>query len=59
MFDDSQEVWSVFLGMSKAFDKAWHKNYIFKLKLNGVSSNLLGTLTKSGVEWSTVFMVKY
>ena len=31
--------------MSKAFDKVWHKGLIFKLKQNGISGNLLNTLT--------------
>ena len=28
-----------------AFDKAWYKGLIFKLKQNGISGNLLSTLT--------------
>ena len=43
--DNGHEVRSVFLDMSKAFDKVWHKGLIFKLKQNGISSNLLSTLT--------------
>ena len=43
--DNGHEVRSVFLDMSKAFDKVWHKSLIFKLKQNGVSGNLLSTLT--------------
>ena len=44
-FDDGHEVRSVFLDMSQAFDKVWHKCLIFKLKQNGISGNLLSTLT--------------
>ena len=33
-FDDGHEARSVFLDMSKAFDKVWHKGHIFKLKRN-------------------------
>ena len=44
-FDNGHEVLSVFLDMSKAFDKVWHKGLIFKLKQNGISGNLLSTLT--------------
>ena len=43
-FDNSHEVRSVFLDMSKTFDKEWHKCLIFKLKQNGMSGNLLSTL---------------
>ena len=31
--------------MSKVFDKVWHGGLIFKLKQNGISGNLLSTLT--------------
>ena len=31
-FDDSHEVQSVFLGMSKAFDKVWHKVFQIEVK---------------------------
>ena len=43
--DNGHEVRSVFLEMSKAFDKVWHNGLIFKLKQNGISGNLLSTLT--------------
>ena len=44
-FENFHSVWFVFLDMSKAFDKAWHKGLIFKLKQNRISGNLLSTLT--------------
>ena len=37
--------WSVFLGITKDFNKVWRKSLISKLKKNGVSSNLLSNLT--------------
>ena len=43
--DNGHEVRSVFLDMSKAFDKVWQKDLIFKLKKNGKSGYLLNTLT--------------
>ena len=43
--DNGHEVRSVFSDMFKALDKVWHKGLIFKLKQNGISGNLLSTLT--------------
>ena len=40
-FDDVFEVRSVFLDISKAFDKVWHEGIIFKLQQNGISDDLL------------------
>ena len=44
-FDNGFEVRGVFLDISKAFVKVWHKGLIYKLKQNGVVGNLLNTLT--------------
>ena len=44
-FDNRLEVRGVFLGISKAFDKVWHEDLIYKLRQNGVKGNLLDTLT--------------
>ena len=39
------EIRSVYLDMSKAFDKVWHEGLIFKLKQNGINGKLLKLLT--------------
>ena len=44
-FDEGFDVRSVFLNISKAFDKLWHDGIIFKLKQNVISGNLLNLLS--------------
>ena len=44
-FDDGFEVRSVFLDISKAFDKVWHEGIIFNFKQNGISDDLLNILS--------------
>ena len=39
--DNNKEIRVVFLDISKAFDKVWHKGLIFKLKHWGISGNIL------------------
>ena len=44
-FDDGFDVRSVFLDISKVFNKVWQDGLIFKLKQNGISGNLLNLLS--------------
>ena len=44
-FDDGFEVRSVFLDISKAFNKVWHEGIKFKLQQNGISDGLLNILS--------------
>ena len=44
-FDACLDVRAVFLDISKAFNKVWHQDRLHKLKQNGISGNLLETLT--------------
>ena len=45
-FDDRFEVRGVFLDISKAFDKVWHKGIIFKLKQNDLLISILSLTFK-------------
>ena len=40
-----KEVRAVFLDISKAFDKVWHKGLVFKMKCNGIQGDLLSFLS--------------
>ena len=44
--DSGKEVRVVFCDISKAFDRAWHKGLIYKLKQSGISGNLLKRFQK-------------
>ena len=44
-FDDGFELRSVFLDISKTFDKVRHEGIIFKLKQKGISDDLLNILS--------------
>ena len=44
-FDDSLEVRAIFLDISKAFDKVWHKGLILKLKQKCISDKILNIIT--------------
>ena len=43
-FDNGLEVRSVFLDISKTFDKVWNEGVFFKLELNGIYDDLLNIL---------------
>ena len=40
-FDEGFEVCGVFLDISKAFDRVWHEDLIFKPQGNGITGKLL------------------
>ena len=42
--DEVYEIRSVFLVISKVFDKVWHGSLVFKSKKNGISGNSLNIL---------------
>ena len=44
-FDEGMETRAIFLDISKAFDKVWHKGPIYKLRQYGFTGNLLALLT--------------
>ena len=66
-FDVRLEVRSVFLDISKAFDKVWHDGIIYKLTQNGISGNLLNLLedffkgkkTARSPQRASLYMEKY
>ena len=43
-FDDRLETRTVFLDLSKAFNKVWHGDLLYKLKQNGISHNPLNSI---------------
>ena len=43
-FDECLEIRSVLLDISRAFDKVWHDNIVFKLTQNDTLENLLNLL---------------
>ena len=44
-FDGGLEVRGAFSDTSKTFDKVWHEGFIFKLKQNSISGDLLQILS--------------
>ena len=44
-FKEGLEVRKIYLEISKAFDKVWHKGFLSKLSQNGISGNLVDLLS--------------
>ena len=44
-FDNGLEVRDIFLSISQAFDKVWHKGLSYKLKQNGILVKLFDVIT--------------
>ena len=44
-FDNGPEVQAIFLDILKAFDKAWHKGFLLKLKQIDISGKLFDIIT--------------
>ena len=44
-FDERFDIRSVFIDISKPFDKVWHDGLLFKLKQNGTSGNFFNLLS--------------
>ena len=42
--EEQKEVRSIFLDISKAFDKVWHNGLLFKLQQNGIEGELVSLL---------------
>ena len=64
----SLEVSSIFLDISKAFDKVWHEGFLYKLESFGISENLLNLIkhyifdrqiSKSSSKWSVFKLATY
>ena len=54
--DPTLETCGVFLDMSKAFDKVWHKGLIFKPKSVGVSDSLLHLQSSLSIRFQRVLL---
>ena len=66
-FDACRDVRAIFSDISKVFNKVWHQGFLYKLKQNSISGNLLETLTdfflrskaESCIECTKLLMGKY
>ena len=65
-FDEGMETREFFIGISKAFDKVWHIDLIYKLHQYGFSGNLLALLIdflsnrkQSSFKWPTFIVGRH
>ena len=58
----SLEVRVVFLGLSKTFDKVWHKGFMYKLKCSGICRKYFGLIHSflmiDTKEWSSMVIAR-
>ena len=55
--DEGKEIRAVFLDISKAFDRVWHKVLLFKLKQGGINATLLQWLSNYLSVWKERVLV--
>ena len=56
-FDNGPEVRAIFLDILKAFDKAWHKGFLLKLKQIDISGKLFDIITNLNFRKQRVVLI--
>ena len=56
-FDNGPEVQAIFLDILKAFDKAWHKGFLLKLKQIDISGKLFDIITNLNFRKQRVVLI--